>query len=88
MQERLDKAIDCNTCEYRQPELDQANYDVWYLYQAVCTQWRTLAYVGRTGLDYNAVYAVADTLGIDITPAVLEKLRAIEMEELVRQKEG
>lgn len=30
------------------------------------------------GFDYNAVYAVANTLQIDVTPAVLYKLQMLE----------
>lgn len=30
------------------------------------------------GIDYNALYKVADTLCIKITPATLTKIRALE----------
>jgi hypothetical protein len=41
------------------------------------------------GLDYPAVYAVAKTLNIDIAPATLFKLQALEFYEKNRKpKEG
>ena len=39
----------------------------------------------KTGLDYNAVYRIAETLDIKMTPSVLRKIQAIEYEELVKQ---
>lgn len=39
----------------------------------------------KTGLDYTAVYHIAETLGIEMTPAILKKIQSIEYEELVKQ---
>lgn len=55
---------------------------------AIRTQWR-VGIVGAggfigpqpLGLDYGAVYAVARTLTIEITPAVLRKLQVLEVYE-------
>lgn len=51
-----------------------AAYELWC---AVSSQLRT-DFGQVVGVDYNAVYQVAETLGIDITPAMLTKLRALE----------
>jgi hypothetical protein len=78
---RAERGIDsCAGCECEQPALDPVNYDIWYLWGAISTQWRTV--VGENlvylGLDYTAVYKVAKTLDIEITPAVLSKLQLLE----------
>jgi hypothetical protein len=53
------------------------------LFLASSTQWRWVGAgmggVIRTGLDYPAVFAVADRLSIDVTPAVLGNLKVMEM---------
>jgi len=36
------------------------------------------------GIDYNAMFKVADLLGIDMIPAVLAKVQALE--EVLRKK--
>jgi len=57
--------------------LADSNRDVWELWAAVQTQWRG-AGMGIIGLDYLAVQQEADRLGIEATPAVMNKLRALE----------
>lgn len=47
------------------------------LWQYAHTQWRSSGF-GATGLDFPAVLALADRLGIYVSPAVLRKLRMIE----------
>lgn len=42
---------------------------------------------GVIGLDYNAVWRVADVLGVEMTPEILRKLRAVEG-QLMREKGG
>lgn len=42
---------------------------------------------GVIGLDYNAVWRVADVLGVEMTPEILRKLRAVES-QLMREKGG
>ncbi|MEN6568061.1 MAG: DUF1799 domain-containing protein [Veillonellales bacterium] len=80
-------ASSCNGCEFERPELDPINYDIWYLWGAISTQWRTA--VGErlvfVGLDYVALYAVAETLDIEITPAILAKIRLLELSYISRK---
>jgi hypothetical protein len=47
------------------------------------TQWRTSGF-GIVGLDYQAVFIVADTLEIEVNRVVLKKLQALEYFELNR----
>lgn len=66
-------------CENRCPNLVDNNYETWVLFTNIRTQWRTAGMSGvMVGFDYNAVYAVADTLQIEVTPAVLYKLQMLE----------
>lgn len=39
--------------------------------------------MGVFGLDYSAVYQVAETLQLEITPALLEKIQALEAHMLL-----
>ena len=43
---------------------------------------------GPIGLDYPAVFAVADLLNIDVTPATLRKLRVIETSVIEKKPQG
>ncbi len=43
----------------------------------ISTQWRT-GMNGAVGLDYNAMNTVAEIYGLEITPVIFEKIRAIE----------
>jgi hypothetical protein len=47
----------------------------------VGTQWRS-GFSGVIGLDYTAVYRVADSLGIDMDTTLLHKIAALEHEIL------
>jgi len=60
-----------------------ANRDAWDLWIYSRTQVRSGG-MGPIGLDYPAVWQVADILGIPITPALLNKIRILEMEWLKR----
>ena len=47
--------------------------------------------MGVFGLDYSAVYQVAETLQLEMTPALLEKIQALEAHMLLaanKQLEG
>ena len=43
---------------------------------------------GRVGLDYNAVFKVAETLAIEITPGLIRKLQALECATLENDMKG
>lgn len=69
------------------------NWDVWELWLALKSQWRTVSVttdkfcmIRKTGLDYSSLYLVAKTLDIEITTSVLNKIR--ELETAVLEKEG
>jgi hypothetical protein len=53
------------------------NRDAWDLWQAAKTQWR-VGMGGLVGIDYTAVRQIAVVLDIDMTPALLYKLRELE----------
>ena len=61
---------------------------------AVRTQWRVGVFGAHgfmgpclIGLDYSAIAVTAEMLEIDISPAVLHKLQALELFEINRSKE-
>jgi len=75
----------CEGCENKRPELASENWEAWELWLAVRTQWRTASIttdkfckVIKTGLDYSSLFLVAKTLEIEVTPALLNKIRALE----------
>ena len=83
----------CEGCENQRPELMPANWDVWELWLALKTQWRAVSIttdkycmIRKTGLDYSSLYLVAKTLEIEITPAIMNKIQALE--SAVLEKEG
>ena len=85
---------DCKDCEGRCPDLWEENREIWDLWLSVKTQWR-VGIMGAQGfmcpvpigLDYSAVHSIAETLDIDISPAVLHKLQALEGFEIKRARE-
>ena len=71
----------------REPVLIPQAADIWRLWCRCSTQWR----VGMdiVGLDYNALFKVAEVYGITVTPRVLEGIQALEADMLMeRSKDG
>ena len=75
--------LNCRKCEARCPDLNPENVPVWILWQAAATQWRTGPF-GAIGLDYPAVFRVAKIIGVEMHPANLMRLQALERAELSR----
>ncbi len=74
---------DCEHCPDRPPRLMPENYDVWALWNASCTQWR-VCFGGVYGLDYTAVKSIADGMGVEMNPALIQKIKRLESYELER----
>jgi hypothetical protein len=68
------------------PELLEENEDAWDLWSMSGTQWRTGG-MGLVGLDYNAVWKVAETIEIEMSVTILRKLRALEHAMIERQRD-
>lgn len=83
MQKQTNKELDCNTCSANAPSVIPENVDAWRLWQNVNTQWRASAF-SIIGLDYSAMFQVAEVLYIDMTPDLFRKIRALEKYELER----
>lgn len=73
----------CRGCDWN-PELMPENNDAWELWLNIHTQWRA-GPAGAIGLDYPAVYQEASLMGIDLSPGLRAKIRALERYELNRQ---
>ena len=56
----------------------RGNAAAWELLQAGATQLRMSGMGGPVGFDYNALAMLAETLGIDMTPGLWRKVRAVE----------
>lgn len=68
----------CAGCDYGDcPELMEANAEAWELWLSVNTQWRAGG-LGIVGLDYPAVWAMAERLEIEVGNCVMGKIRALE----------
>lgn len=74
----------CEGCPHRRPSLLAENREVWQLWSYCNGQVRTAGLGSVVGIDYNAMFKVADLLGIDMIPAVLAKVQALE--EVLRKK--
>ena len=57
------------------------NQEAWHLWSLVSTQWRVGAF-SLVGLDYPAVFQVAELYGYDVNPAMMRKIKALEMYEI------
>jgi len=80
------KDDECIECDFRCPDLIPENCEAWELWNTVNTQWR-MGRNGPVGLDYPAVMSVSQVLFIEITPAILHKIRKLEEYELKRLHE-
>lgn len=69
--------MDCNDCNFKQPDLFPENRMAWELWLKVQNQYRTSGPV-ILGLDFVAVKIIADIHGIRLTPGIFEKLKAME----------
>lgn len=78
--------MDCTGCPQAAPPLLAENVPVLELFARCCTQWRTSGF-GVTGLDYPALYLVAQTLNVPVTRTLLDKIRRLERAELARMNE-
>lgn len=83
MQKQTKQAIDCSTCSAQTPSILPENFDAWRLWQNVNTQWRASAFQ-VVGLDYPAMFQVAEVLYIDMSPDLFGKIRELERYELER----
>lgn len=61
------------------------NQQAWFLWSLVDTQWRVAAF-SIVGLDYPAVFQIAKLYDIEVTPALHQKIRLLEIQELKSQK--
>ena len=52
--------------------------------EAAGTQWRATGF-GVVGLDYPAVFAVAERMGMEIDEEMMHRIRAVERVELTEQ---
>lgn len=73
--------LDCRTCEWACPELLPSNLDIWELWGVCNTQWR-VGMAGPVGLDIPAARELAEVLGLDFSPAMLLRVRALELAAL------
>ena len=55
------------------PENEEANL-LWHY----CRRQLRMSFSGPVGIDFNAVFSVAEVLGLDMSPALLTKLRILE----------
>lgn len=62
------------------------NIPVWNLWLLVQTQWRVGGIV-LIGLDYAAVFRVAELHGLQMTPQVFEGLQCLEYDTLEEQRD-
>ncbi|WP_084493630.1 DUF1799 domain-containing protein [Desulfovibrio sp. 3_1_syn3] len=83
--ERRRKEPPCEDCENEPVPLLAANEPVWRLWLLVQTQWR----VGWSlvGLDYPAVFAVAELHGMGMSPELFRGLQTLEYDTLEEQRE-
>lgn len=82
------KSIDCNDykgsgipCSNLPPERGQAEEEFLEVWAYANTQWR-VGGMGAVGLDYPAIFRVAEMLDCEVDEIFLRRLKAIERAEL------
>ena len=80
-------ALDCEACPGRCPELSQDNEPAWSIWATIQTQWR-FGMSGPVGLDYPAVWLVAESMGVEMHAANLGRIRALEREALEHMRKA
>ncbi len=78
---------DCGNCSWQLTELLPENRTIWRLWSNVQTQWRT-SFGGLVGLDYTAVYQVAEMFRLEWNPRLWNGLRLLEMHYLKLSQEN
>lgn len=83
---RRHKKTPCTGCENRQPPFLPGAIPIWNLWCRVSTQWR----VGMdiVGLDYLAVFRVAELYCMAMTPDILEGIQVLERDFLRERADG
>lgn len=61
------------------------NEDAWELWTLAGTQWRVGFSV--VGLDFPAVFQIAELHGIEMTPNLFQKLKVLEIATLKKQND-
>lgn len=74
-QRSRENAPPCKACP--RPPLFSVNWDAFKLFMKCRSQFR-YSFNGPTGLDYNAVKIVADSMQLKLTEEVMDKLRIME----------
>jgi hypothetical protein len=82
---------DCEECEYNCPELLEENNETWRLWNVANRQWcvGTVGNMDRImsiplGLDYTAMFTIANAMDIDVCPSMLRKIHMLEKYEIER----
>ena len=78
MQSQFGYVKNCSDCDGQKPDLLPENEEVWELWCHSMTLWEP-AFCGVVGLKYADVFTIADRLEVRMTPANLEKLKALEV---------
>ena len=79
---QLQENPDCKTCT---PEIEEENEDAWELWNAVSTQWRIGGMGALIGLDYTALFRVAEAMEIEMSALLLRKIKRLENWVIERQ---
>ena len=58
----------------------------WNIFNYCQTQWR-MGFGGPVGLDYTALFRVAEMLGLEVDARCLELIQVLEMDSLARAYE-
>ena len=64
------------------------NREAFELWNRCQTQWIIGGMGIPIGVNYMALFKVAEVCGIDITPGLLDKIQALEMAHITKPKKG
>ena len=58
--------------------VNHSNWPAFDLFSLCLTQWHTSPTGQRTGLDYQALFAIAKVIGVKTSRRLLDKIRCLE----------
>jgi hypothetical protein len=68
-------------CSNLPPEFGETEEEFLYVWRYANTQWRVSS-MGPVGIDYQAVFKIAETFGVDVDETFIRRLKAIELAEI------
>ena|GEM_PF-6654583 len=75
-------AKNCRECEFYPPELLTENVPFWLFFKEICTYVKRGGFGEIQSYDWGTIKAIADLMGMELTPRDFKKLKRLEWVDL------